>query len=353
MGVAQKLFSEDMCEYCQRFDLLDMLNDAVLLLEAQHGDILFMNQKALEMYQYDKSEMNALSITTLSHDAVETTKDQMSMVVNQSKKGFVFTANHVRKNGTIFKVEISARYLMMHGRHMVAALIRNLTIDAKMREEVAITGKIQRRLLPRDLETILFHMRTIYQPLQGLSGDLYDVKYDDKNQILYGIIVDVMGHGLVATSQSGILRYLFRQAVEKYIPINDKLVWINNEVIPFFTSGGFAAALLFEIDFKSKILSYSSAGINQFFYLGGGTEPEIIKSPGLFLGINQDETYDQRVLPFQSGDSFFFMTDGLFEMIKQPMAHSHTFWSMYEVCKDLSVSQAIADDASAIGILIR
>lgn len=352
MSVAQTLLSQDMCEYCQRFDLLDMLNDAVLLLDAQDGDILFMNQKALELYQYDKSEMKALSITILSHDAAETTKDQMAMVINQSKRGFVFTANHVRKNGTIFKVEISARHLMMHGRNVVAALIRNVTIDAKIREEVAITGKIQRRLLPGDLETVLFHMCTIYQPLQGLSGDLYDVKYDDENRVLYGFIVDVMGHGLVATGQSGILRYLFRQAVERRVPINGKLAWINNEVIPFFSSGGFAAALLFEFDFTRKILSYSSAGINQFFCLGG-EEPAVIKSPGLFLGINQDETYDQSILSFQSGDSFFFMTDGLFEMIQQPLAHSHTFRSMHELCKNLAVSQAIADDASAIGILIR
>ncbi len=352
MSVVESIFSQDMCEYCQRFDLLDMLNDAVLLIDARHGDILFMNQKALDMYQYDKSEMSGLSFIKLSHDARETIESKMDMVVNQAKRGYVFTANQVKKNGTIFKIEISARFLSMHGRQIIAALVRDLTVDGKMREEVAIAGKIQRRLLPRNLETTLFRMRTIFQPLDALSGDLYDVQYNDDSQILYGIIIDVMGHGIAATSQSGILRYLFRQAVEKSIAINDKLAWINNEVMPFFSGGGFAAAILFEFDFKCRTLSYSSAGINQFLHLGS-VGPAVIRSPGLFLGINENESYDQSDLAFQSGDSFFFLTDGLFEMLEQPIGHSHTFWSMYELCKELPVRKAASDDASGIGILVR
>lgn len=352
MNVVDSIFSKDMCEYCQRYDLLDMLNDAVLLIDAENGNILFMNQKALSMYQYDKSEMSGLSFITLNHDARETIRSKMDMVKNQAKRGYVFTANQVKKNGTLFKVEISARFLAMHGKHIIAALIRDLTVDGKMREEIAIAGKIQRRLLPRNLETILFRMRTIYQPLDTLSGDLYDIQYNDDSQILYGIIIDVMGHGIGATSQGGILRYLFRRAVEKCIAINDKLAWINNEVIPFFSGGGFAAALLFEFDFKCKTLSYSSAGINQFLHLDskGST---VIKSPGLFLGINEDESYDQSDLTFQSGDSFFFLTDGLFEMLDQPIENSHNFWSMCELCKELPARKTLNDDASGIGILVR
>lgn len=352
MNAQENVFSQELCNYCQRFDLLDMLNDAVLLIDAQQGNLLFMNQKALEMYQYDKREITDLSVLTLNHAPGETVRANMEMVINQANKGYVFTTNHVKKNGTIFKVEVSARSLMMHGRHIIASLVRDLTAEGKMREELALAGKILRRLLPRNLETAFFHMRTVYQPLNGLSGDLYDVRFDEESQVLYGIIIDVMGHGVAAASQSGILRYLFRQAVEKCIPVNDKLSWINNEVIPFFSSGGFAAVFLFEFDFKCRILSYSSAGINQFFRVSG-TALERIKSPGLFVGINENEGYDLNVISFQSGDSFFFLTDGLLDIIKQHIDQPHTFWSMYELCKTLSLSQEANDDASGIGILVR
>jgi len=342
----------EMCEYCQRFDLLDMINDAVLLVDSKTNAVLFMNQKALNMYRYEQQEFDSLSIVDLSHESRETVCEKMDRVIDQAKRGYIFTANHVKKDGTQFKVEISARCLIMHGKSVIAALVRDVTADGKMRQEVEIAGKIQRLLLPAELENELFCMRTVYQPLHGLSGDLYDVQYNNDNQILFGTILDVMGHGIAATSQGGILRYLFRQAVEKHIAVSDKLAWINNEVMPFFSCGGFAAALLFAIDFNNKTLTYSSAGISHFVCLNckGAT---VIKSPGLFLGINENEAYDEGVLTFQSGDSFFFLTDGLFEMLQQPIDNSHNFWSLYELCKTLPFNKTIKDDASGIGIFIR
>jgi PAS domain S-box-containing protein len=352
MSVLVDSFRHDMCEYCQRFELLDMINDAVLLVDAREGDILFMNHKSLALYGYSQDEQSGLSINEISNDAHETMRENIDMTISQGTKGHIFTANHVKKNGVIFQVEVSARFLALHGRNIIAALIRDVAAEGKMRRELEIAGKIQRRRLPRNMETALFRMCTVYQPLNGLSGDLYDIQYDEDSQMLFGIIIDVMGHGIAANSQGGILQYLFRQAVEKPIAINDKLAWINNEVAPFFSSGGFAAALIFEFDFKCKTLTYACAGVNQFFHISDNG-PAVVKSPGLFLGINENESYDQCVLSFKSGDSFFFLTDGLYERIEQPLEPLHTFWSMNELCREISASKTANDDASGIGILIR
>ncbi|CQR72021.1 Phosphoserine phosphatase RsbP [Sporomusa ovata DSM 2662] len=349
-AIMQSAVSQEMCEYCQRFDLLDMINDAVLLVDAQTNDVLFMNQKALHMYRYEQQEIDKLAIVDLSHESRETAREKMQMVVERAKRGYIFLANHVKKDGTLFKVEISARCLVMHGKAVIAALVRDATADGKVRQELEIAGKIQRLLLPEELTTAQFSMRTIYQPLHGLSGDLYDVQYNEDNQTLFGIILDVMGHGIAATSQGGILRYLFRQAAEKHIAVSDKLAWINNEVMPFFSCGGFAAALLFEFDFKSKILTYSSAGINYFLCLNS-KGVAVIKSPGLFLGINEKEAYDECVMSFRSGDSFFFLTDGLFEMLAPPIDKLYTFDTLYEQCRNLPMNKTIKDDASGVAIL--
>ncbi len=341
----------EMCEYCQRFDLLDMINDAVLLIDVKNGDIIFLNQQALHMYRYEQQEAAGLSLMNLSQESRETVSENISRISEQAKRGYVFTANHVKKDGIMFKVEISARCLMMHGKSVIAALVRDAAIDDKMRQEVEIAGKIQRMLLPKDMETALFSMKTVYQPVAGLSGDLYDVQIDEDNQTLFGVIFDVMGHGITAASQGGILRYLFYQAVDKHIAVSDKLAWINNEVMPFFGSGGFAAALLFAFDFKSMTLTYSAAGINQFIFLSG-KGAKVIKSPGLFLGIRENEAYDEGVIPFQPGDSFFFMTDGLYEMLVQPIDQAHTFATMHNLCKDTASNKEIKDDASGISIYI-
>lgn len=352
MGNGEGFFRQGMCDYCQRFELLDMINDAIVLTDAATGEVLFMNQNALTLYGYNAGEIAELTILKLAHDALETRHFNRDLIIKRGAGGYIFTENHIKKNGDVFKVEISARYLVLHGRPIFAALVRDLTADGKIRQEIEMAGKIQRRLLPRNMETALFRMQTVYQPLNGISGDFYDVKFYEDSQILFGIIIDVMGHGVGAAGQSGVLRYLFRQVIEKPIAINDKLTWINNEVIPFFKDDGFAAALLFEFDFKCRTLTYSAAGINHFLHLDNkGTR--VVKAPGLFLGINEEETYEQGVLPFQSGDSFFFLTDGLFELITQPIDNTHTFWSMHELCKKAPVNKTARDDASCVGIFVR
>lgn len=339
------------CEHCQRLDLFNMINDALILVKSQTGAILFMNQKALEMYQYTKEEAIKLSITNIRHDSSEFINENMK-IAKQCANGYVFTANHVKKDGSIFKVEVSTRYMTLHGDEIFASVVRNLTPDLKMREEVELAGKVQRRLLPRDLDEDLFRIRSIYQPHNYVSGDLYDFAFEESKQVLHGILIDVMGHGIAAAFQTSILKYLFGRAMKKNIPINDKLAWMNKEVIPFFVGGDFAGVFLFELDFKCNTLTYSAGGINHFIVIKG-QGPEVVKAPGLFLGINEDEVFDQGVCYFQSGESFLFLTDGLFELISQPMDSELDFWGLRELCKLRTSRVDGRDDASSVGILIR
>lgn len=338
------------CDRCQRFDLLDMINDALLLIKSQTGDILFMNEKALKMYQYTSEESLKLSIANIRHDSAALIEENMR-TAKQHKNGYVFTANHIKKDGSIFKVEVSTRFMTLHGTEIFASVVRNLTPDLKMREEVELAGKVQRRLLPGDIDENLFCIRSIYQPHNYVSGDLYDFAFDGHNRVLHGVLIDVMGHGISAAFQTNILKYLFRKIMGETIPINDKLAWMNKEVMPFFEGGGFAGVFLFELDFKCSKLTYSTGGINHFIILKG-QGPEVIKTPGLFLGINEDEVFDQGACCFEPGESFLFLTDGLLELISQPMSRELDFWGVQEMCKLLTSRGGSRDDASGVGVLI-
>jgi len=351
MSFPESIILREKCNQCQRLDLLNMINDALVLVESQTGAILFMNEMALELYQYTNAESLQLSIVSIIHDSATLNQENMR-VAQQYTNGYVFTANHIKKDGSIFKVEVSTRYMTFHGNEIFASVVRNLTPDAKMREEVELAGKVQRRLLPRDLDEDLFRIRSIYQPHNYVSGDLYDFVFKESKDVLHGIIVDVMGHGIAAAFQTNVLKYLFGSALQKSIPINDKLAWMNKEVMSFFAGGDFAAVFLFELDFKCNTLTYSAGGINHFIFIKGNGA-EIVKAPGLFLGINEEEVFDQGVCHFQSGDSFLFLTDGLFELISQPISSEIDFWAMHEMCKLLTAGGAGRDDASGVGILIR
>ena len=350
MSVPQEIFSS-MCDYCQRFELFNMLNDALILIDFESGQILFMNQKALDLYQYTEEEFLELSMNEITKSSITTMRENMDLA-KQHKKGYIFTAEHTKKDGSIFKAELSTRYMKLHGTNIFATVVRNLTPDGKIREEIQIAGKVQHRMLPRDLENELFRIRSVYQPHNYVSGDIYDFVYEEKSQMLHGIIVDVMGHGIAAALQTGILKYLFKRAIKKNITIKDRLAWINREVMPFFKGGQFAGVFLFEFDFMCNTLTYSAGGINHFIILKG-EGPQIIKTPGLFLGINEGEVYDQGSYHFLSGESFLFLTDGLFERFVQPIDRELDFWSIHEMCKKIVSSGECQDDASGVGILIR
>lgn len=339
------------CDSCQRLDLFNMINDPLLLVKAGTGEILFMNQSALDMYQYTNEESRDLSIEDIINDSMASLCET-AKVAKKYANGYIFTANHVKKDDSIFKVEVSTRYMSLHGDKIFASVVRNLSQGVKLQEELELAGKMQRRLLPRDLDEDLFRIRSIYQPHNYVSGDLYDFCFDENKEILYGILIDVMGHGVSTAFQTSILKYLFGRVVEKNIPINDKLAWMNKEVMPFFAGGGFAGVFLFELDFKCDTLTYSAGGINHFIILNH-KEGVVQKSPGLFLGIHDDEVFDQGVYRFQSGDSLLFPTDGLFELIPQPIGSGIDFWGLHEMCKNLTTSGECHDDASGVAILIR
>jgi len=351
MNCSESDIFRESCDGCQRLDLLNMLNEALMLVKAQTGAILFMNQRALELYQYTNEESLTLSIGNITHDSAALTEENMS-VAKKYMHGYVFAANHTKKDGSIFKVEVNTRYMTFHGDDIFASVMRNLTPDAKMREEIKLAGKVQRRLLPRDLDEDLFRIRSIYQPHNYVSGDLYDFVFEESKEVLHGILVDVMGHGIAAALQTNILKYLFSNAMSKHIPINDKLAWMNKEVMPFFAGGDFAGVFLFELDFKCNTLTYAAGGINHFILIKE-QGPEVVKAPGLFLGINEDEVFDQGICRFQSGESFLFLTDGLFDLMSQPLSSELDFWDMQELCKRLTASGDCRDDASGVGILIR
>lgn len=350
MNCLEPVIFGDMCHYCQRFDLLNMMNDSLVLIDSENGKILFMNENALEMYQYTIEEVVKLAINQIINASVSTIREELH-TVKQYPNGYIFTSNHVKKDGSSFRVEVSARYMAFHGSNIFAFVVRNLTPQLRMREEVELAGKVQRRLLPRDIVHELFEIRSIYQPQSYVSGDLYDFFFEKDTQRLHGIMIDVMGHGMAATAQTGVLKYLFMQAKEKQIPLHARLGWINKEVMTFFEGGGFAAAFLFEFDFRSKILTYSAGGINHFIVIKK-QGLEVVKVPGMFLGINEKEVFDQNTLHFESGDSFFFLTDGLFEMLPKDINARLDFDGMQKLCKTLTMKGRYRDDASLVGITI-
>ncbi|WCK53931.1 PAS domain S-box protein [Aneurinibacillus sp. Ricciae_BoGa-3] len=224
------------------------------------------------------------------------------------------------------------------------AVFMDITEKEQLKKELILAGKIQAELLPLDFEERTATVRTIYQPYRYVSGDLYDYKWKKERTILFGYLMDVMGHGLATALQTSALRVLFHQIMSKDDSLTDKLFYINNEALRFFTDDTLAAAICFEFDFEKHTLTYASAGINYFI----SSAEHLIKIEGTFLGVMEDVCFEQHVLHFNAGDCFYFMTDGLFDALPQSFRGTDSFERTVKDLCTYAANKGCKDDASAI-----
>ncbi len=112
--------------------LFNQANDAILLVE-ETGKILEANAQAVKMYGYSQEELHNLSIRDLRDESAKTA---VKTDMEQVKSGFasIFETTHKRKNGEVFYVDVSSRYLSIDGKGFFQSLIRDIT-EKKLAEE--------------------------------------------------------------------------------------------------------------------------------------------------------------------------------------------------------------------------
>lgn len=124
----------------QHFDTLAQhANDIVLLMD-EAGRLREVNDKAVSSYGYSREEFLALNVKDLR--ALETQAilpRQMQEVADRD--GLVFETIHVRKNGSRFPAEVSARVIKVGGKRFIQSIVRDITqrkhIEADLREREA------------------------------------------------------------------------------------------------------------------------------------------------------------------------------------------------------------------------
>ncbi|HPH95045.1 MAG TPA: PAS domain S-box protein [Anaerolineaceae bacterium] len=132
----------------QRFRLLfELESDPIMLVDVDTLQYLDINQRMVDVYGYTRDEILKLRVTDLSAEP-EMTEQQV-----RSRDGLVHVPlrYHRKKDGTVFPVEINARYLMLNGRRTLLASIRDIT--GRVKTEQALRESEERyRLLVDNAE---------------------------------------------------------------------------------------------------------------------------------------------------------------------------------------------------------
>ncbi|PKO00538.1 MAG: hypothetical protein CVU42_03060 [Chloroflexi bacterium HGW-Chloroflexi-4] len=117
--------------------LFNQANDAILLVE-ENGRILEANAQAVQMYGYSEEELIKLSVSELRDDSVKHTVPlDMEQVKNGSAN--IFQTTHKKKNGELFQVGVSSRYLSIDGKGVFQSLIRDITKTKQAEEELRLS----------------------------------------------------------------------------------------------------------------------------------------------------------------------------------------------------------------------
>ncbi|HJV46045.1 MAG TPA: SpoIIE family protein phosphatase [Bacillota bacterium] len=298
--------------------ILEQSSDGVIITN-DRAEICYINPTFTRMTGYRLEEVmgeNPRILQSGIHDTqfyIEMWKEVKS---NGKWEGEIWNK---RKSGEIYLEWLSFRSIRDQDGKTIyyIAIFRDITEQDRVRRDVFLTGQLQRKMLPANFRNHQVAIQTLYTPARYVSGDFFDYRWNVDRTILSGYLFDVMGNGLATALQSISLRVLFEQMISNGLPIHAKLNWINQQAFQLFSEDTFAAAIFFAFDFKKKILSYSSAGIPYFLYQQNG-QIQKMKVAGLFLGLLENAQFDCEQISFDSGDSFFFMSDGLFEVLPPP-----------------------------------
>jgi serine phosphatase RsbU (regulator of sigma subunit)/anti-sigma regulatory factor (Ser/Thr protein kinase) len=188
------------------------------------------------------------------------------------------------------------------------------TAHSQLNQDIMLAAKVQKALLPESFSESFLSVESIYHPYRSVSGDFYDFTWSKDNQRFSGFILDVSGHGIASSLQGLVISAFFRQTMDSPMGLAARLCWINQQASRYFTEETFAAAVCFEFDFAKRTLAFACAGIYKFL-ASCAALPTVVITPGSLIGIVDNPEFSECIVPFSPGDTFYFMSDGIFDQM--------------------------------------
>ena len=110
----------------KHFDyILKFANDVIFLIDS-NLEIVEANDRALEIYKYTRKEIIGMSLEKLrAPEALANLKEQLNLV--DANEAGTFETIHIRKDGSVFPIEISSRVVNIEGAKYYQTIGRDIT----------------------------------------------------------------------------------------------------------------------------------------------------------------------------------------------------------------------------------
>jgi two-component system sensor kinase FixL len=110
----------------RHFDYLSKYANDVILLSNEQGLVVEANARAEQTYGYPRDELIARPIATLYHGPTHGIAEQ-GRAPSQLPDGLLFEAQHQRRDGRLFPVEVSTRTIDVQGRKFQHSIVRDIS----------------------------------------------------------------------------------------------------------------------------------------------------------------------------------------------------------------------------------
>lgn len=115
--------------------------DAIMLLDMENGRFLDVNEAAEALFGYSREELLEMTIVDVSQEAEETRQS----IARCAKEGSIWIPirRYRRKDGSSLPVEVSAGSFRWQDRHVMCAILRDITERLQMEQELLSTKKLE------------------------------------------------------------------------------------------------------------------------------------------------------------------------------------------------------------------
>ncbi|MCY2993933.1 MAG: PAS domain S-box protein [Planctomycetota bacterium] len=138
--------------------LSDHTNDVILFIRPEDGRIIEANRAACIAYDYDRAEL--LTKTVLELRVAEDRANAIGQMEQAGRDGLLFETIHVRRDGSLFPVEVNSRAAQIGGELLLLSVVRDISARRRMENDLRASNS-QLTLILNSLPVVAYAVRLV------------------------------------------------------------------------------------------------------------------------------------------------------------------------------------------------
>jgi sigma-B regulation protein RsbU (phosphoserine phosphatase) len=191
--------------------------------------------------------------------------------------------------------------------------------EQRMDQDLKAARKLQRVLLPRQVEIHGLEIGIRSRPARDISGDVYEFHEhgDEYAVIAFG---DVSGKGAAAALYGALISGLLRILAPRRRSPSLLMRSLNEALLERRVDAQYATLTVMLWEPRSRMLTFCNAGGEPPMILRNG-EIQILKASGVPVGLLDDSQYEEVEYQTESGDAVLLYSDGVQDQLNDSDKH--------------------------------